>query len=34
MRNENIEAAADDLRFFGRIGSPSIKISEVVISGS
>jgi PmbA protein len=31
---KNVEAVADDLRFFGRIGSPSIKISEVVISGS
>jgi PmbA protein len=29
-----VEAVADDLRFFGRVGSPSIKISEVVISGS
>ena len=31
---KDIEAVADDLRFFGRIGSPSIKISEVVISGN
>jgi len=31
---KGVEAIADDLRFFGRIGSPSIKISEAVISGS
>lgn len=31
---KGVEAVADDMRFFGRIGSPSIKISEVVISGS
>src|SRR3990172_1128754 len=29
---KGVEAIADDLRFFGRIGSPSIKISEAVIS--
>jgi PmbA protein len=31
---KGVEAVADDLRFFGRVGSPSIKISEVVISGN
>jgi PmbA protein len=31
---KNVEAIASDLRFFGRIGSPSVKISEVVISGN
>lgn len=31
---KNVEAVADDLRFFGKIGSPSIKIAEAVISGN
>ncbi|MFV1950695.1 MAG: TldD/PmbA family protein [Nitrospinota bacterium] len=29
-----IDGVADNLRFFGRIGSPGIKVSEVMISGS
>lgn len=31
---QNIEVVGDDLKFYGNVGSPTIKIKEIMISGS